>query len=211
MPPSRTTRTGSPAGPATRSCHRWRQRRRRRDQARNEIADAFHYWREEPLALPIGNQAAFDDAFGQGSSDWTDQRPSDCTPAPTIRPVVRLPPFKISSSSAIAIPIIKTGQPRGGGRSWGPQALFRAPGATKPPARRFFGLDRAPVLGDPCFSIGFGRERRVALRNTDLHGECSAATRDHPIDRLGVRVASLFLWLARHRLLAPKGFIGCDD
>ena len=91
-------------------------------------------------------------------------------------------------------------------RGWavlGPQSLFRTPGATKPPARRFFGLDRAPVLGDPYFRVGFGRERadlgRVALRNTDLHSECSAATGDHPIHRLGVWVAPLCLWLARHR------------
>jgi len=70
-----------------------------------------------------------------------------------------------------------------------------AAGAAKPAARLVFGLYPTPVLGDPRLSVGFGGEWAdlgwMGFRDTDLHSEGPAVRGDHPIDRLGVRVAPL--------------------
>jgi hypothetical protein len=68
-------------------------------------------------------------------------------------------------------------------------------GPAKPTARLVFGLHPAPVLSDPCLSVGFGGERadlgRMGLRNTDLHGERPVLDRDHSIGRLGMGMGPL--------------------
>ena len=82
-----------------------------------------------------------------------------------------------------------------------------AAGAAKPAARLVFGLYPTPVLGDPRLSVSFGGEwadlGRIALRDTDLHGERPVANWDHTIGRLGVGVGPLCHWLD-HRLRCPN-------
>jgi hypothetical protein len=74
---------------------------------RHQIADTLDGAGIELLGPSIGDQPPFDKALSDRPGDGCDQRPSYMrAPAPIASPLTILPPFSLSSNSAIAASVV---------------------------------------------------------------------------------------------------------